>query len=172
MGWSDGCADLTGALIVTSKSFYVMYARRKIKKLRALNLPENEFREKLEDTGGTSQASAVFGTIITAVMVALPFVSSSLPDLPECQNSEVAETIRGIIVQNPQIGISDPKMIDLSNFKQIVEHTNKDRTVCALDAKLNGESVPLFIAMSWEDRDLGRYETRLAGAIEGLDLDK
>jgi len=62
-------------MLMLANSFYVSIATRRIEKIKALGLPQADFKERLQISGGTSPVGAAFGTLIFGSVIALMFMS-------------------------------------------------------------------------------------------------
>lgn len=54
-----------------SNQVYVMVADRRIRNLKALGLPQDEFENRLKRAGGTSPIAAIFGAVLMMALIAL-----------------------------------------------------------------------------------------------------
>jgi len=70
---SRGASGLTIALLMGmwGRTFYVLAAEEKIRKIEALGLGPTETRERIRRAGGVSRVAAVIGSIILALCIAL-----------------------------------------------------------------------------------------------------
>lgn len=146
------------ALALLANSLYVQIAQRRIKKVKALNLPPAERDQRIRKAGGTSPAGAVFGALILVSMVAVFFIDKATARLPDCHNAQVqnlAKTIlTGILSEN---GV-DAEALAVSDFKAVESAEDGTRHLCSFSADLESENSTMFLSVTWKDSAAGEFE--------------
>lgn len=146
-----GTTGLAVALALFANSLYVQIARRRIKKLKALNLLPAEREQRIRKAGGTSPAGAVFGTLIVVCMVALLFVDQATAKLPDCDNEHVQSLAKTILTDILSENGVDAEALALSDFKAVESAEDGSQHLCSFSVELGTENSSMFLSVTWSD---------------------
>ena len=161
-------AGMAGALAVMSNSLYVQTAERRIAKLKSLNLPPAELVERVRKAGGTSPAGAVFGTLVVASMIALPFLVQNLMALPGCNDQGVRQLASEITTDVLSEQGTNTTGLSLSNFAEVEDGEGDTRRLCSFTLSLGEEKTTMYLAVTWRNVETGEFEVTIAGSPAAL----
>lgn len=156
-----GAPGIAVVLAVLANRWYVSGAIEKIERIKALNLPDAERNERIQDAGGVSPAGAIFGVLIVFALVAIPFMSRSTVALPGCDTGEVQQLTEKLLSDNLKKAGVRAMGLKLEAFETVHSAFDGTAHVCRFTANLGRETEKLFVGVTWRDRAAGEYEVNL-----------
>jgi hypothetical protein len=156
------------ALALTANTVYVYIARRRIKKLKALNLPPAERDQRISKAGGTSPAGAVFGTLIVVCLIAILLIDQATAKLPDCNNEQVQRMAKSMLTDILSKGGIDAEALALSDFKSIDSAEDGSRHLCSFSANLGTENSAMFASVTWTDSTSEEFQVSIGSTPEGV----
>lgn len=163
-----GTMSFAGVMAVTANSIYVHIALRRIKKLKALNLPPAERDERIRNAGGTSPAGAVFGTLIVASMIALAFLDQTSAKLPGCDDPQVQGLARNVLTDALSHNSVDSEALKLSDFRTVDSAEDGSQNLCSFSAELEADSSTMYLSVTWRNRKAREFEISVGSTRDAV----
>ncbi|MEM9684723.1 MAG: hypothetical protein AAF942_15740, partial [Pseudomonadota bacterium] len=146
----------------------VWAARRRVAALKALDLPPDELRERVQAAGGTSVAGAVFGAAIVIAIVSLPFIEKATAKLPGCEDSRVQELATEIVTgQFVRMG-GKTADIRIGDFAPAGTSADGGRTICEFTVTTATETRTAYLSISWKRRLSAQYQVRVGSTRDAV----
>lgn len=178
-----GFGIMLGAI---ANTLYLQHADRKIEKLKKLNLSPKELKEKVGKAGGTSIASAIFGTLILVSLVMLPIVEHSSATnrseniapisnvetvaLPSCNNAKVQEAAKDLLTGILSKSGIDASEVKVHDFKQVEYKSKSAMNVCSYVAEIESEPKTFYYYIKWIDHERGLINIRVGRKTKNIFL--
>ena len=162
---------IAAGLAFSANMIYVWIALRRINKLKALGLPPDELKERIQRTGGTSPAGAAFGVLIFLSIIALQFLPATptaSAALPQCGDPTVQKATKDNMIKRAPKAIQGTDWVKLSDFEQINSAQDKEERLCSFSVYLGPNPVTMYLSVTSENEKRRRIRLRVGRTLNDI----
>lgn len=171
-----GTISIAGVLAFTANGLYVDQVKRRIEKLKMLNLSAEELKSRIQREGGTSPGGAIFGILIMVAVVGIS-IMGALPNsfgnitggLATCDNPQVHQHARRFIEDMLK---RDEKNLPLTDaaatFETTEDGADGSYRICKITFQQTTGLKSVYLHLSPTDGFSGRTEIVIGDDPQGL----